>query len=80
MWEEILKLAMSNGLWAVLFLGLLVYQLRDSKLREEKYQQTITMLGEKLDVVEEIKEDISIIKQSLERKAKKVKVKEGEGV
>ena len=80
MWEEILKLAMSNGLWAVLFLGLLVYQLRDSKLREEKYQQTITMLGEKLDVVEEIKEDISIIKQSLERKTKKVKVKEGEGV
>lgn len=80
MWEEILKLAMSNGLWAVLFLGLLVYQLRDSKLREEKYQQTITMLGEKLDVVEEIKEDISIIKQSLERKTKKVKVKEGDGV
>lgn len=80
MWEEILKLAMSNGLWAVLFLGLLVYQLRDSKLREEKYQQTITMLGEKLDVVEEIKEDISIIKQSLERKTKRVKAKEGEGV
>jgi len=71
MWEEVIKLAMSNGLWAVLFLGLLIYQLRDSKSREEKYQDTITMLGKKLEVVEEIKEDIVIIKDSLERKKKK---------
>ena len=71
MWEEILKLAMSNGLWAVLFLGLLVYQLRDSKIREEKYQETISIIGEKLEVFEEIKEDIIVIKESLERKKKK---------
>ena len=68
MWEEIVKLAMSNGLWAVLFLGLLVYQLKDSKLREQKYQDTITILGEKLQVVEEIKRDIVVIMNSLEKK------------
>ena len=68
MWEEIVKLAMSNGLWAVLFLGLLVYQLKDSKSREQKYQDTITILGEKLQVVEEIKRDIVVIMNSLEKK------------
>lgn len=72
MWEEIIKLAMSNGLWAVLFLGLLIYQLRDSKVRETKYQETISMLGQKLEVIEEIKEDIVVIKESLERKKKKI--------
>ena len=35
--EEILNLAISNGLWAVLFLMLLVYVLKDSRRREIKY-------------------------------------------
>ena len=37
MWEEIFNLALNNGLWAVLFLMLLVYVLKDSKSRESKY-------------------------------------------
>lgn len=67
MWEEIMSLAVSNGLWAVLFVGLFVYELRDSSLREKKYQNTITALSEKLQIVEEIREDIVEIKDTLKK-------------
>ena len=66
MWQEIVNLAISNGLFAVLFMGLLVYQLRDSRLRENKYQSTIESLGKALQVIEEVKEDVSIIKTKLD--------------
>ena len=62
MWDEIFKLAMSNGIWAVLFLGLLIYQLRDSATREKKYQKTIEVLSNNLSVVEEIKQEVEEIK------------------
>lgn len=75
MWEEILNLAISNGIFAVLFLLLLIYVLRDSNAREKKYQNTIeklsnsfsemTILKDKVvDIscdVEDIKEDITIL-------------------
>lgn len=65
MWEEILKLAVSNGIWAVLFLGLLIYQLRDSAGREKKYQITIEKLNQHLDVVNELQNDINDIKNDI---------------
>lgn len=65
MWEKIFNLAISNGIWAVLFLILLFFQLKDSKKREEKYQKTIENLGASLTVVTEIKEDVEDIKQKL---------------
>lgn len=65
MWEEILRMAVANGLWAVLFCVLLVYQLKESKLREAKYQSTIKGLSENLGIVRQIKEDVMQIKQSL---------------
>ena len=65
MWQEILNLAISNGLFAVLFMGLLIYQLKDSRTREEKYQSTIESLGKALLVIEEIKDDVSIIKTKI---------------
>ena len=61
MWEEIFNLAISNGLFAVLFLGLLIYQLRDSSQREKKYQDTIDRLGSALRHLESIRDDISMI-------------------
>ena len=75
MWEEIFNLAISNGIFAVLFLLLLIYVLRDSNAREKKYQNTIeklsnsfsemTILKDKVvDIsndVEDIKEDITIL-------------------
>ncbi|MBO5224216.1 MAG: bacteriocin [Clostridia bacterium] len=63
MWEEIIKLAVSNGIFAVLFCTLLVYQLKDSAKREQKYQQTIEGLVEKFDIMYEIKEDNEQIKR-----------------
>ncbi len=68
MWEEVLRVAISNGIWAVLFVALLIYQLRDSSAREEKYQKTIEILTEKYAVIEDIKEDIQDIKLSLNGK------------
>jgi hypothetical protein len=68
MWDEIFQILLSNGVWAVLFVSLLVYQLKDSAKREEKYQKTIELLTEKYDVLEEIKTDIDDIKVSLKNK------------
>ena len=63
MWDEILTLAIENGLWAVLFLGLFIFVIRDSSNREKKYQKTIKDLTENLGIVKHIKEDVDEIKQ-----------------
>ena len=63
MWEKIFNLAISNGIWAVLFLILLFFQLKDSKERENKYQKTIESLGKSLEIINDVKEDVEIIKE-----------------
>ena len=82
MWEQIFNLAIRNGLFAVLFLGLFIYQLKDSRSREQKYQATIEKLGNSLEIVKHVKEDVEEIKLKLSTSkitTKKVKVeKEGE--
>ena len=65
MWETIWEQALNSGLWAMLFVGLFITQMRDSKAREEKYQALVDSLAEKLKIVEEIKEDIDVIKNEL---------------
>lgn len=65
MWEEIFKLALSNGIWAVLFVSLLIYQLKDSAKREKKYQETIVKLNQHLDAVEDIKEELKEIRNKI---------------
>jgi len=70
MWEEIFKLALSNGIWAVLFVGLLVYQLKDSAKREKKYQETIAKLNSHLDSVMDIKEEIKEIRCAILKSVK----------
>ena len=61
MWDQIVEYMAANGVWALLFLGLLVYQLKDSKKREEKYTATINSLTEGLGALEGIKQDIKSI-------------------
>ena len=61
MWDQIVEYMAANGVWALLFLGLLVYQLKDSKKRDEKYTATITSLTEGLNALEGIKQDIKSI-------------------
>ncbi len=65
MWEQIWETALNSGLWAMLFVGLFITQMRDSKAREEKYQALVDSLAEKLKIVEEIKIDIDLIKDEL---------------
>ena len=71
MWEEIFNQALANGIWAVLFVSLLVYQLKDSAKREKKYQDTISKLNQHLDIVEDIKDEIKEIRSTLLKKGDK---------
>ena len=65
MWEKIMELALTNGVWSALFVGLLVFQLKDSAKREKKYQETIQRLSTHLDVVQDIKEEIKEIRTAV---------------
>ena len=82
MWTNILDLAIKNGLWAVLFLGLLIFVLKDSKQRENKYQQTIKDLTEHLGIVKQIKQEVEEVKEIVFKKSrtKKVDAKTNDGV
>lgn len=65
MWESAFEIIASNGVWAVLFCLLLVYELKDSRKREGKYQQTITSLSDSLHCVNEIAEDVEEIAEDV---------------
>lgn len=71
LWQEIISVIISNGIFAILFVYLFYYQLRDSKRREEKYQKTIEQLSEHLGVIEQIKEDIEYLKDVVTPKRRK---------
>ncbi len=68
----ILDTAVSQGIWAVLTVALMIYivksnESRDARQeeREEKYQKLLSELSEKFSIVTEIKADINEIKSSL---------------
>ncbi len=67
MWNQVIELAINNGIWAVLFVLLLIYQLKDSKSREKKYQDTIYSLNSSLTVVKDVKKDVVEIKGNVEQ-------------
>ncbi|MCL2569803.1 MAG: BhlA/UviB family holin-like peptide [Firmicutes bacterium] len=56
MWDNIISLAINNGLWATLFVGLMIYILRDGDKREKKYQETIEKLADSLQIVKDIQD------------------------
>ena len=58
MWQEILNIVISNGIFAVLFVLLLAYLLKDGSKREQKYSDTIQNLGENLNKALDVKEEI----------------------
>ena len=59
--SQILELAVGNGIWAVLFVFLLFYVLKDSTKREEKYISLIDDLSTKLGVVKKISTELSVV-------------------
>ena len=65
MWSDVFNVALSNGIFACLFVSLLVYVLKDSRKRESKYQHIIDTLSTKLNTVDEIKQDVTEIKNCL---------------
>lgn len=76
MWNEIINLAVKNGLWAVLFTGLLLFVIKDSSKREKKYQDTIKELTQSLSIVEQIKENVESIKAVVNKRQTRKKTKD----
>ena len=70
--EELLKMAMSQGIWCLASVLLVIYAFKTNQSREEKYQNTIennqnviSNLTKNIDVVTEIKTDVEEIKEKL---------------
>lgn len=61
-WSMILSLVSESGVWAMLFLALLIVLIKSNNARESKYQTIIEKLGNSLKKVEEIKEDVEDLK------------------
>ena len=67
-WQEIISVVISNGIFATLFVLLFFYQLKDSRQREAKYQKTISELTKHIGTIQEIKEDVEELKNVMIRK------------
>ena len=67
-WSELVKTVVSNGIFAVLFVYLFFQQLKESKEREDAYQNTIEELAKHLVLIEEIRKDMNKLKEILERR------------
>ena len=76
-WQEFLRVVISNGIFAVLFVFLFIWfyalfvflffwQLKDSEKREQAYRATIASLTERLSDMEKMQDDIDEIREILE--------------
>lgn len=61
MFEEALNLAVNNGIWAVLFVCLLVYLIKDSGKREKRYATLLNELSEKFCIVKKIDRQLGVV-------------------
>jgi len=73
--ESLLNLALKDGIWATLFVVLFIYTLADSRKREQKLQQVIDenqkIIADalkKMDVIENIHDDVQMIKSEVTRR------------
>ncbi|MCT4596689.1 MAG: BhlA/UviB family holin-like peptide [Vallitalea sp.] len=70
--ETILNIAATQGIWAVVAVVLIFYILKTQEKRdvrqeerERNFQMIIIDLTKHLDTIEELKEDVSIIKKNM---------------
>jgi hypothetical protein len=63
--QEIIKVAATQGLWALLFVALLFWVLRENAKREDNYQQLLQELTGKFGILEEVHRDVGEIKQTV---------------
>lgn len=73
--SEILQAALTQGIWATLAVGLILYNLKSQEKRDEKqnereinYQSIILKLSDQLNIVNELKDEISVIRNYLIKK------------
>ncbi|MEA4828251.1 BhlA/UviB family holin-like peptide [Clostridium sp. JNZ J1-5] len=73
--NEILKLALNQGIWAVLSVVLIFYILKAEEKRdirqeerERNYQDIIKNLTDKFNIIEDVKKDVEDIKQHIFKK------------
>ena len=67
-WEELIKSIVGYGVFAMLFVFLFFYQLKDSAKREESYRQTIEALTESLNAMEDIREQVNELLELMRRR------------
>ena len=60
--NEILFMIAKSGVFAVLFVLLLFYVLKDSRYREQNYQKVVNTLTKELGAVMDIEQDVKEIK------------------
>ncbi len=65
MLTEILQLAISNGLWAVLFVFLFTYQLKDSNKREKNYVAIINELSASFGVLKKVDSNLQVVSSNV---------------
>jgi len=78
--NEIIKVAASQGIWAVLSVFLIFYILKAQEKRdihqeerEKNYQEIIAKLTDKFNIVEAVKKDVEDIKDCVfNKKSKKI--------
>lgn len=66
--DELMQLAVGQGLGYALFVFLLIYVLKTTGEREQRYQDLLDTLADKFNVVEDIKEDVKEIKIKVEER------------
>lgn len=57
--QSIMKLILSQGIFAVLFVYLLLYVLKENSNRENNYQKIVTELSNAIPAIEQKLDDIS---------------------
>ena len=65
---EIIENFLANGTeitFSILFIALLVWNIRTNDEREERYQETISKLTSALNGYEELKEDVQYIRNKI---------------
>lgn len=67
-WSEFIKSVVSYGIFAMLFVFLFFYQLKDSAKREESYRETIEALAESLNVLSDVKDEVGELVELIKRR------------
>jgi len=69
-WTELVGSVVSNGIFAMLFVVLLFYQIKDSQKREQAYRNTINELSTHLIIIEKVREELADLKDMISREEK----------